>query len=195
MLCIEVLVIWMTLKKIVNDNPRFLNMYNLSNVNYLIRSINDINDNNNRYNEFYFNKYQTIYRLHEDGNFFRLYATLINWNNNPLFNKDMRNLQLFKRETDKLRGTVTHEKTMMVRGLTWTGEKTIDTVADMANEIGQFDFSKLLKIENLSPRNVQFFKLMCNCFKNWMFRNAGFNGLESFSDIGRLFDTDFFMIM
>ena len=47
-------------KKIVSDNPRFLNTYNPRNTNYLMRFIREVNDNNNRYNEFYFNKYQTI---------------------------------------------------------------------------------------------------------------------------------------
>ena len=178
--------------KIINDNPRFLNMYNMQNVNYLIRSINDINDNNNRYNEYYFDKYQTVYRMHDNGNFFRLYSTLVNWNNNPLYNKDSRNLHLFKTNTRKLRGSVTHDMTLYVRGLTWTGEKAIDTVADMANEIGEFDFKKLFKIDILSPRNNQFFRLMCNCYKNWLFRNSGYNGIENFSDISKLFDTDFF---
>ena len=179
-------------KKIVTDNPRFLNSYNTHNVTNLLRSISDVNDNNNRYNEFFFNKYQTIYRLHEDGNFFRLYSMLVNWNNNPLFNKDMRNIALYKRECEKLRGTITHEKSMIVKGLTWTGEKGIDTMADMANEIGEYDLRKLFKVNNLSSRNQQFFKLMANCFKNWLFTNSGFNGLDNFSDIGRLLDTDFF---
>ena len=39
--------------KIINDNPRFLNMFNMSNVNSLIFYLKSINDNNNRYSEFF----------------------------------------------------------------------------------------------------------------------------------------------
>ena len=179
-------------KKIIDDNPRYFNSYTESNLINLLASIADINDNNNRYNEIYFNKYQSIYRLHEDGNFFRLYSILVNWNNNPLFNKNMRNIASFKRDCEKLRGEITHEKTELVKGFTWTGEKVIDTVASMATEIGDYDLRKLFKLDILSPRNQQFFKLIANCFKNWLFVNSGFNGMENFSDISRLLDTDFF---
>ena len=82
--------------KIINDNPRFLNMFNMENINYLMHFITTINDNNNRYTEFFFNKEQTCYRMHDNGNCFRLYSTLVNWNNNPLFNKDTKNLNMFK---------------------------------------------------------------------------------------------------
>lgn len=180
-------------KKIVDSNPRYLNSYTEHNVINLIRTIADVNDNNNRYNEFYFNKYQTIYRLHEDGNFFRLYSILVNWNNNPLFNKNMRNIAQFRRDCEKLRGEVTHEKSELVRGFNWTGEKVIDTMASFASEIGDYDLKKLFKLDNLSPNNQQFFKLMANCFKNWLFVNSGFNGMENFSDISRLLDSDFFL--
>ena len=166
--------------KIINDNPRFLNNFNMHKVNGLVRSISRQNANNNRYNEYFFDKYQTVYRMHDNGNFFRLYSTLVNWNNNPLFNKDTRNLHMFKNMTRRFRGSVTDAMTLEIRGLTWTGEKTIDTVADMANEIGQFDFTKLFKMIVLGPRQNKFFRLMINCFKNWLFRNAGYNGMECF---------------
>ena len=130
--------------------------------------------------------------MHDNGNFFRLYSTLVNWNNNPLFNKDTNNLHMFKQTVRRLNGPITDVMLTEVRGLNFTGEKNIDTVTSMATEIGDFDFSKLFKMNILSTKNAEFFRLMCNCYKNWLFRNSGLNGLQTFSDISKLLDPDFF---
>lgn len=130
--------------------------------------------------------------MHDNGNFFRLYSTLVNWNNNPLFNKDTKNLNLFKQTARRLKGSITDDMLTEVRGLNFTGEKNIDTVSSMAAEIGDFDFCKLFKMNIPSSRNAEFLRLMSNCFKNWLFRNSGLNGLETFSDISKLLDPDFF---
>lgn len=100
---------------------------------------------------------------------------------------------MFKQTVRRLKGPITDEILTEVRGLNFTREKNIDTVTSIAAEIGDFDFLKLFKRNILTSRNAEFFRLMSNCFKNWLFRNSGLNGLETFSDISKLLDPDFFM--
>lgn len=94
-----------------------------------------------------------MYRLRENSNFFRLYSTLLNWNNNPLFNKDRFNLNLFETTAKNLRGPVTSDMLAEVRGLNWNGEKDIDHIKDVAVEIDNMDFKKLFKMGQLNTRN------------------------------------------
>ena len=136
-----------------------------------------------------------MYRLRENSNFFRLYSTLLNWNNNPLFNKDRFNLNLFETTVKNLRGPVTSDMLAEVRGLNWNGEKDIDHIKDVAVEIDNMDFKKLFKMGQLNTRNSQFFTLMSNCFKNWLFHNSGLQGMETLANIDKLLDPHFFMII
>ena len=101
-------------------------------------------------------------------------------------------MRLFETTAKLLKGPVTDEMLAEVRGLNWTGEKSIDTIKDVAVEIDNMDFRKLFKTSELNTRNSQFFILISNCFKNWLFRNSGLLGLETIRDLDKLFDTDFF---
>ena len=117
--------------KITSDNRRFLNIYNQHNINYLLRTVRSLHDNNNRYNEYYFDKFLTVYRLRDNSNFLRLYSTLLNWNNNPLFNKYQKNLHYFEETTKKLKGTVISEMAAEVRGYCLSNPRqTISTLTD-----------------------------------------------------------------
>ena len=60
--------------KVIADNSRFLNLYNTHNISYILKTVRNLNDKNNRYNEYYFDKFSTVYRLRENSNFLRLYC-------------------------------------------------------------------------------------------------------------------------